>query len=47
MQFEIPYRIGRLARATTPDFLVRADIGGDEILTWCSKPKAIARSMRS
>jgi type III restriction enzyme len=32
MQFEIPYRIGRLARRYAPDFLVRADIGGGEIL---------------
>jgi type III restriction enzyme len=32
MQFEIPYRIGRLARRYIPDFLVRADIGGDEVL---------------
>jgi type III restriction enzyme len=32
MQFEIPYRIGRLARRYTPDFLVRADVGGGEVL---------------
>jgi type III restriction enzyme len=32
MQFEIPYRIGRLARRYTPDFLVRTDIGGGEVL---------------
>ncbi len=29
MQFEIPYRIGRSVRRYIPDFLVRADIGGD------------------
>jgi type III restriction enzyme len=32
MQFEIPYRIGRLARRYTPDFLVRADIGGGAVV---------------
>lgn len=32
MQFEIPYRIGRLARRYIPDFLVRADIGDGDVL---------------
>lgn len=32
MQFEIPYRIGRSARRYSPDFLVRADVGGGEPL---------------
>jgi type III restriction enzyme len=32
MQFEIPYRIGRSVRRYLPDFLVRTDIGGGEIL---------------
>jgi type III restriction enzyme len=32
MQFEIPYRIGRLARHYLPDFLVRADIGDGAVL---------------
>jgi type III restriction enzyme len=32
MQFEIPYRVGRLARRYIPDFLVRANIGGGEVL---------------
>ena len=32
MQFEIPYRIGRVARRYIPDFLVRADIGGAAVL---------------
>ncbi len=29
----MPYRIGRVARRYTPDFLVRLDIGGGEIVT--------------
>jgi type III restriction enzyme len=33
VQFEVPYRIGRVARRYTPDFLVRLDIGGREIVT--------------
>ncbi len=32
MQFEVPYRIGRVARRYTPDFLVRLDVGGGEIV---------------
>jgi type III restriction enzyme len=32
MQFEIPYRIGRSVRRYIPDFLVRAAIGGGEVL---------------
>ena len=32
MQFEVPYRIGRVARHYTPDFVVRADVGGGEIV---------------
>jgi type III restriction enzyme len=32
MQFEVPYRIGRVARRYTPDFLVLVDIGGGEIV---------------
>jgi type III restriction enzyme len=33
MQFEVPYRIGRVARRYTPDFLVRLDVGGGEIVS--------------
>jgi type III restriction enzyme len=33
MQFEVPYRIGRVARLYTPDFLVRVNVGGGEIVT--------------
>jgi type III restriction enzyme len=33
MQFEIPYRIGRTVRRYIPDFLVRLDIGGGEVLS--------------
>jgi type III restriction enzyme len=33
MQFEVPYRIGRVARRYTPDFLVRLDVGGGESVT--------------
>ena len=32
MQFEVPYRVGRVARRYTPDFLVRVDVGGGEIV---------------
>ncbi len=32
MQFEVPYRIGRVARRYTPDFLARIDVGGGEIM---------------
>jgi type III restriction enzyme len=32
MQFEVPYRIGRVARRYAPDFLVRLDVGGGEIV---------------
>jgi type III restriction enzyme len=32
MQFEVPYRIGRSARRYSPDFLVRIDWGGGEVL---------------
>ncbi len=32
MQFEVPYRIGRVARRYVPDFLVRLDVGGGEIV---------------
>ena len=32
MQFERPYRIGRSVRRYSPDFLVRVDLGGGEIL---------------
>jgi len=32
MQFEVPYRIGRLVRRYSPDFVVRADIGDGEVL---------------
>src|SRR6202022_25344 len=32
MQFEVPYRIGRAARRYTPDFVVRVDVGGGEII---------------
>ena len=33
MQFEVPYRIGRVARRYTPGFLVRLDVDGGEIVT--------------
>jgi type III restriction enzyme len=33
MQFEVPYRIGRVARHYTPDFLVRVNVGCGEIVT--------------
>ncbi len=33
MQFEVPYRIGRSVRRYIPDFLVRLDLGGGEVVT--------------
>ena len=33
MQFEVPYRIGRSVRRYIPDFLVRLDVGGGEVIT--------------
>jgi type III restriction enzyme len=32
MQFEVPYRQGRMARRYTPDFLLHLDVGGGEIV---------------
>ncbi len=33
MQFEVPYRVGRSVRRYIPDFLVRLDVGGGEVIT--------------